>query len=189
MNMPAFVASVIFGVMIAEARLSRSNDEALRQAGATRPSGDPYWAIVTLYPLAFLCMAIEGAWRVTHPAASAFSGPAWAVSGLLLFVASKALKYWAIRALGVRWSVRVWILPGQRLVHAGPYRYVAHPNYIAVMGELAGAAMMMGARISGPLTIALFGLALAARIRFENRILAAMLAQSPQPDVLRDDRL
>jgi methyltransferase len=64
------------------------------------------------------------------------------------------------------------VLPGSSLVHDGPYRYVQHPNYIAVIGELVGTAMMMGALISGPLTIAAFAAALAARIRFETRVLA-----------------
>jgi methyltransferase len=89
----------------------------------------------------------------------------------VLFAASKALKYWAIRTLGDRWSFRVLILPGVPLVTAGPYRYVRHPNYIAVVGELVGTAMMVGARVTGPMMIALFGIALWARIRFEERAL------------------
>lgn len=166
------ITSVVFGLMLAEARLSARNEAALRAAGAIRPPGDPYLAIAALYPLAFLAMGIEGGWRASTAAAEPSGGPAWAVSGALLFAASKLLKYWAIGSLGIRWSFRVWTLPGQPLVRSGPYRYVAHPNYIAVIGELAGAAMMVGARMSGPVSLALFGLALAARIRFENRVLA-----------------
>jgi len=63
------------------------------------------------------------------------------------------------------------VLPGVPLVATGPYRYVAHPNYIAVVGELGGAAMMFGATVTGPISIALFGLALWARVRFETRVL------------------
>lgn len=173
MTVPIVVTAVIFGLMLAEARLSARNEAALREAGAIRPSGDPYLAIATIYPLAFLAMGIEGAWRAASVvAADAPGGPAWAASGVLLFAASKLLKYWAIGSLGMRWSFRVWILPGRPLVRSGPYRYIAHPNYVAVIGELAGAAMMVGARISGPVSLVLFGLALAARIRFENRMLA-----------------
>ena len=104
------------------------------------------------------------------------TGPSWLASGLLLFAASKGLKYWAIRTLGDRWSFRVLTLPGVPLVTTGPYRYVAHPNYIAVAGELTGAAMMFGARVTGPIAMALFGLALWARVRFETRVLRAAQA-------------
>lgn len=173
MNATVFIAAAIVGLMLAEWQLSRRNEAVLRAHGAIRPAGDPYAVIVTLYPAAFLAMAIEGAWRAAAPATAASDGPAWAVSGALLFVTSKALKYWAIRALGVRWTFRVWVLPGWPLVRTGPYRYVAHPNYLAVIGETAGAAMMMGARITGPISIVLVGLALVARVRFENRVLAA----------------
>jgi methyltransferase len=117
-------------------------------------------------------MGIEGAWRAGAGVPST-GGPAWLPAGVLLFTASKALKYWAIGTLGPRWSFRVWILPGRGLVRSGPYEYVAHPNYIAVGGELLAAAMMVRAFVSGPAMMVLFGLALAARIRFENRVLAA----------------
>jgi methyltransferase len=126
--------------------------------------------MAVLYPAAFAAMTVEGMWRASRPLGS---GPSWLASGLLLFAASKGLKYWAIRTLGDRWSFRVLTLPGAPLVTRGPYRYVAHPNYIAVVGELAGAAMMMRAWVSGPLMLAAFGLVLAARIRFETRVLRA----------------
>jgi methyltransferase len=95
------------------------------------------------------------------------------LSGLLLFVASKALKYWAIAALGPRWSFRVLVLPRVPLVATGPYRYVAHPNYVAVVGELLGTAMMMKAQVTGPVALAVFGTLLAIRVRFETRALRA----------------
>jgi methyltransferase len=68
----------------------------------------------------------------------------------------------------------VFVLPDVPLVTAGPYRYVTHPNYIAVVGELVGAAMMVGAQVTGPVMIGLFGLALWARIRFENTVLQSL---------------
>ena len=63
------------------------------------------------------------------------------------------------------------VLPGVTLVSSGPYRYIAHPNYVAVVGELLGAAMMMSAWITGPIALAAFGAALAARVRVERRAL------------------
>jgi len=103
--------------------------------------------------------------------AGAVGEPSWLLSGILLFGASKALKYWAITALGERWTFRVVVLPGVPLVTGGPYRYVAHPNYVAVIGELVGTAMMVGAVVAGPLTIAAVALAIWARVRFEEQAL------------------
>jgi methyltransferase len=173
-NLVAFVVAVIAGLLIAEARVSWKHERELRARGAVEPPGDVHWAMAVLYPGAFALMGLEGLYRAatleTPGAVSpAPPGPAWFVSGVVLFVASKTLKYWAIRTLGGRWSFRVLLLPGAPLITSGPYQYVRHPNYIAVMGELVGAAMMVGARIAGPVMIALFGVALWARIRFEER--------------------
>ena len=179
MNAVLFVTAVIFGLMLAEMQHSRRNEGILRNQGAIEPAGDVYLALAWLYPTAFLAMGAEGTWRAWAAGLGGWSpfespgdgGPSWAAAGVVLFVASKALKYWAIKALGERWSFRVLIQPGRPLVTTGPYEYVNHPNYIAVVGELVGAAMMLGARVSGPIMIAAFGVALWARVRFETRIL------------------
>lgn len=179
MSLVIFVTATIIGLMLAENRLSRRNEAWLLSQGAQRPDGDVFRALAILYPAAFLVMGAEGAWRAGDAAGraaqvAASPAPSWFLSGLLLFVAGKALKYWAIRSLGERWTFRVFVLPDVPLVTAGPYRYVTHPNYIAVVGELVGAAMMVGAQVMGPVMIGLFGLALWARIRFENTVLQSL---------------
>jgi len=179
MNATVFLTAVIFGLMLAEMRVSRANEAGLRRQGAIVPAGDVYTALAWLYPAAFLSMGIEGAWRAHAAGLSGWAafetpadgGPSWPVAGVMLFVASKALKYWAIRTLGDRWTFRVMVLPGRPLITTGPYRFVDHPNYIGVVGELVGAAMMLGARVSGPIMTIAFGIALWARLRFESRIL------------------
>jgi methyltransferase len=176
MNAVLFITSVVLGLLIAEARLSRGNERLLRARGAVLPPGDVYLALLVLYPTSFVLMGAEGVWRTSVSGRSGFDvlaspGPSWFASGLLLFVASKALKYWAIRSLGERWTFRVFVVRGEPLVTTGPYRYVTHPNYIAVIGELVGTAMMVGASVCGPVMTGAFGVALWARVRFENRIL------------------
>jgi methyltransferase len=178
-NEVAFIAAVVFGFMLAEQRMSRRNERQLRAAGAVEAPNDVYRALALVYPSAFLVMAIEGLWRAAGTEASPAGGPSWMASGVLLFAASKALKYWAIRALGERWSFRVLVEPGRPLVATGPYAYIAHPNYVAVIGELAGAAMMVNAPISGPIMMVLFALVLRRRIRVESLALAASGRQRP----------
>jgi methyltransferase len=180
MNATIFATAVVFGLMLAENRRSRQNEAALLSHGAIAPPGDVYWLLAWLYPAAFLVMGVEGAWRAWYAGSTTTpaEGPSWAAAGVLLFVASKALKYWAIASLGERWSFRVLVQPGRPLVTTGPYRYVAHPNYIAVVGELVGAAMMVGALVTGPVMILAFGLALQARVRFESRVLRDLTRQA-----------
>jgi len=175
-NLVAFAVSVIFGLMLAEQQLSSRNERSLRAAGAVEPPGDLYWPLAVAYPLAFLAMGLEGAWRAAHDTGPS-SGPSWAASGVVLFVASKALKYWAIRTLGERWSFRVLTLPGRPLVAIGPYRYLDHPNYVAVVGELVGTALMVTAPLTGPLAFVIFGALLWRRWRFEHRALSGLRKQ------------
>jgi len=186
MNLVLFITAVIVGLLLAETRVSSINARRLRERGAIMPPGDAYLALKILYPAAFLIMGAEGLWRASEAGRTGFtvehSGPSWLASGVVLFVASKALKYWAIRTLGERWTFRVFVVPDAPLIATGPYRYVAHPNYIAVVGELIGTAMMVGAPISGPVMLGAFGVALRARVKFENQVLRAIAGSAASRD-------
>jgi methyltransferase len=170
MTIDAVTLAVIVGLMLAETRRSRANEHALAARGAVRPDGDVWVWMAALYPLSFALMGAEGIWRAERAEAGTALG--WYLAGLLVFVAGKGMKYWAIRTLADRWSFRVMIVPGAPLVRGGPYRYVTHPNYIGVVGELVGTAMMMKATVTGPLMCVAFGIVLWGRMRFENRMLA-----------------
>jgi methyltransferase len=173
MILQLFALSVIAGMMLAELRLSRRNEAELRGRGALEAPGDPYAAMAVAYPAAFLLMGAEGLMRGVAPGAF--------VAGVLLFAAAKVIKYWAIGSLGSRWSFRVLVLPAMPLVTDGPYRYIAHPNYVGVVGELAGTAMMMQAWVTGPIAIAGFGAVLWRRVRVETRALEAAYEIQGQP--------
>jgi methyltransferase len=170
MNTVAVTGAVIIGLLLAETRVSRTHEQLLLKAGAVRPDGDPYLALKLLYPAAFVAMIGEGLWRASQLGA-VDTGPNWFASGVILFAASKGLKYWAIGSLGVRWTFKVFVIPHSPLVTTGPYRYLEHPNYVAVVGELVGAAMMCGAPIAGVIGSLAFGAALWRRVRFESAVL------------------
>src|SRR5205823_6100958 len=118
----------------------------LREAGAIEPPGDVFAIMRWAYPGAFVLMAIEGA--VMGPAPRVVI-----IAGVAILIASKALKAWAIASLGERWTFRVLVLPGAPLVTSGPYAVMRHPNYVAVVGELVGMALVVGARVMGPVAI------------------------------------
>jgi methyltransferase len=61
---------------------------------------------------------------------------------MLVLVAALGLRWWALRALGDRWTTRVVVVPGETLVTSGPYRWLRHPNYVAVVLEIAAIPML-----------------------------------------------
>jgi methyltransferase len=150
--------------MIVEAIRAAANERAQRFHGGIEPSGDVYQLMRVAYPGAFLAMFVEGALR---------GGPQlpFVALGAVVFVAAKALKWWAILSLGPFWTFRVIVVPGAALVATGPYRWLRHPNYVGVMGELAGVALMTGAWVSGVAGIIIFGSLVIRRIAVEDRLL------------------
>ena len=161
---PRLVLIAVFIPMLVEARRASLNERALRARGAIEPPGDVYKMMRVAYPAAFLAMIAEGFFR-GRPAAPALT------SGVLLFGAAKALKWWAILTLGPFWTFRVIVVPGAPLVTGGPYRYLRHPNYVAVAGELAAVALMTGAVVTGPLGIVGFAALMLKRVAVEERAL------------------
>lgn len=154
----------VLAVMAGESVLSSYNAALLRARGAVEPPGDVFRLMQWAYPLGFVALAVEGA--LTGPAAE----PALA-AGILVFGLAKALKAWAISTLGARWSFRVLVPPDEPPIVGGPYRLIRHPNYLAVAGEIVGAALIVGAPVTGVVFLAGFGWLMRRRIAVEDRAL------------------
>jgi methyltransferase len=156
--------TIIFVPMVLEALLSRRNERALRALGAVEPPGDVYHLMQIAYPALFLAILAEGVYR---------DDPRDVITaaGFTVFVAAKVLKYWAVVTLGVRWTFRVLVPEGSTIIGAGPYQLLRHPNYVAVLGEFAGAALLVHAFVTGSVALLSFGALVAARIRIEERAL------------------
>jgi methyltransferase len=154
---------IVFAWMLVEARRAARNERGQRARGGIEPADDVYGLMRVVYPAAFLAMLAEGASR------GAAAG--WLAAGAALFAAAKAIKWWAILTLGRAWTFRVIVVRGAPLVAAGPYRFLRHPNYVGVMGELVGTAVMARAVVTGPAAVLLFGILLSKRIAVEERAL------------------
>jgi methyltransferase len=157
-----FVAA--FGPMIAEAMLSARQERALRATGAVEPGGDVHNTMRIAYPASFGAMILEALARERT-----FALPA--AAGIVVFLLAKGLKYWAIATLGPRWTFRVLVPPGSTRTTSGPYRWLRHPNYVGVFGELVGMTLMAQAPISGIAATVAFGMLMLRRIRVEERAL------------------
>ncbi|HEY2150731.1 MAG TPA: isoprenylcysteine carboxylmethyltransferase family protein [Vicinamibacterales bacterium] len=163
--MVATLFAIVFGTMIGESIRASRNERAQFQLGGVEPPDDVYQVMRIMYPGVFLAMFAERLMSSSSPPVPV------AVAGGVVFAAAKALKWWAIRSLGRSWTFRVIVVPGMRLVVRGPYRWLRHPNYVGVVGELVGVALLLGATITGPLGLVAFSGLLIKRIAVENRTL------------------
>ncbi len=151
-------------IMLGESALSSHNERVLRGRGAIEPDGDVIDTMRWAYPSCFVAMAIEGA--LIGP-----TTPNGLAIGFAVFGLAKALKVWAISTLGVRWTFRVLVLRDAPLVSGGPYAVLRHPNYLAVLGELAGMALIVWAPFAGVASLIGFGMLMRQRMRIEDRAL------------------
>ena len=163
LTLSVLALSLVMVVMALEASISRRNEMALRKRGAVEASGDVYRTMQWAYPASFGAMAIEGAMFGDAPGTTA-------IVGACLMMGSKALKFWAIASLGDRWTFKVLVVP-EPLVTRGPYMWLRHPNYVAVVGELVSMALLVGALVTGPVATIFFTLLMWRRIRVEDRAL------------------
>lgn len=160
----AAALAVALLIMLAEHRMSTRHERLLRARGAVEPPDAVYSTMRWAYPAVFVAMAVEG--MVFGPASRRVF-----VAGIAVFAIAKVVKLWAITTLGERWTYKVLVLPGVPLVITGPYRFVRHPNYVGVVGELVGMALITGARVTGPLALVFFSWLLTRRIQAEERAL------------------
>ncbi len=97
--------------------------------------------------------------------------PALAAGALVVFAAAQGLRYWAIRPLGAAWNVRARVTPALGVSTRGPYRFVRHPNYLAVVLEFLAVPLALGSWRSTLLLNLVHAPILARRIRREEALL------------------
>jgi methyltransferase len=154
---------VILGLVtlerIAELWLARRNTQRLLAQGAREHAPGHYPLIV----------ALHAAWL----ASLWWLAPARPIAGLwlALFVLIELGRIWVLASLGRRWTTRIIVVPGERLVARGPYRFVDHPNYVVVVAEIAVLPLVFGLSLVALVFTLLNAGVLAIRIREENRAL------------------
>jgi methyltransferase len=163
----ALFLAVLAAQRVSELLLSAANTKRLVARGAREVGSRHFPLIVLVHVLFPLCLVAEVVGLGARP------GSLWAL-WLGLWLAAQALRYVAFRSLGERWSVRILVLPGEPLVRRGPYRFMRHPNYVAVIVELLAAPLMFGAwRTAVAISLLDLG-ALGIRIRAEEAALRDM---------------
>ena len=126
--MTGIAYAIIFLVVLqrlAELVLANRNTKRLKAQGAVE-IGAAHYPLIVLLHTAWLLAVL---WLL--PAPLEISWP-W----LAIFVLLQAARIWVIASLGPYWTTRIISVPGAALVRRGPYRFVRHPNYLVVAGEI-----------------------------------------------------
>ena len=155
----------------AELVVSRRNARRAFAAGGVETGRRAYAIMVgvhALFPLA--CAAEVLLLPRSFPGAAGFAA-------LAVALGAQALRWWAVATLGERWSTRVIVVPGAAPVTGGPYRFLRHPNYLAVVLEIAAVPLIHGAWLSALVFSALNAALLAHRIPAEERALGSAYAE------------
>jgi methyltransferase len=141
-----------------------------------RESGQGHYPVMVVLHTGLLVGALVEAW-VRRPDVAA--GLAWSMLALVL--ASQALRWWCIATLGRRWNTRVIVVPGLAPVRRGPYRFLSHPNYVAVVVEGFALPLVHAAWVTAVVFSLANAVLLTVRIRAEN----AALGTLPDGDLTR----
>jgi methyltransferase len=159
------VALVAAGRLV-ELRIAKRNLRNLLARGGVEAAPGHYPWMVLLHA-GFLISCVLEVWLLDRPFL-----PALGIPMLLLSVLAKGLRYWVISTLDGRWTTRIVVLPGASPVTGGPYRFLRHPNYLAVIIEMLALPLIHTAWITAVVFSLLNGLILRVRIRAEEAALA-----------------
>jgi methyltransferase len=153
---------------VAELVVSQRN-AAWSLAHGGRETGQAHYRVMVLLHAGFLVAVLAEAYlrRPDVP-------PSLAWSMLALVAAAQGLRWWCIVTLGRQWSTRVIVVPGLPVVRSGPYRFLAHPNYVAVVVEGAALPMVHACWITTVAFTVANAALLTVRIRVEEQALAAL---------------
>ncbi len=153
---------------LAELWWARQNEARLVAAGGVEFGRSHLALMIGIHVIWLL-----GLWALAydHPVAPAY---------LVVFIVLQVARFWVLLTLGRRWTIRVIVVPGERLVTRGPYRFLRHPNYIVVIGEVAAVPLALGLPIYALAFSFLNAVVLAMRIREENATLAANAFGGPK---------
>jgi methyltransferase len=156
----------------AELLVSRRNARVALAAGGVETGRRAYAIMVVVHALFPVACASE-VLLLRRP----FPG-ALGLAALTVAFAAQALRWWAIATLGWRWNTRIIVVPGASPVTGGPYRFLRHPNYLAVVLEMLSVPLTHGAWLTALIFSSLNAALLAVRIPAEERALGRPYAES-----------
>jgi methyltransferase len=161
MSLAVIILAFVTLQRLAELAIAQRNTTHLLARGAYEVAPEHYPLIVAVHTA-----WLAGLWWLA-PGLTPDAG--W----LVVFFALQFGRVWVLATLGARWTTRIIVLPGAPLITTGPYRFVSHPNYAVVVGEIAALPLAFGLPGFAILFSVLNAAVLVIRIRAENQALVA----------------
>ena len=158
-------------IRLGELSVAQRNLRWAREHGGVETGAGHYPVMVALHTALLIGCVVE-VWVADRPFLPWLGWPM-----LALLVGAHALRWWCIRTLGPQWNTRVVRVPGMPLVTGGPYRWFAHPNYVAVVVEGFALPLVHTAWVTALVFTVLNALLLRVRLRVESQA----LAEAPVP--------
>ncbi|GAA4943451.1 methyltransferase [Nonomuraea thailandensis] len=166
MSAYALLIGLVVAERLAELVVARRNLAWARARGAAE-YGRRHYPWIVLAHVGLLAAAPAEVWLLDRPFLPALGWPM-----LVVVVLAQGLRWWCIRTLGHQWNTRVVVVPGLPLVHRGPYRWMRHPNYVAVVAEGIALPLVHTAWVTALVFTITNAALLAVRIRVEDAALA-----------------
>lgn len=164
--------AALAGERLLELFISRRNARRAFDRGAIEV-GRMHFRIMALMHTAFLASCAIESMVVAHAIS-----PIVSTIALLSALLAQVLRYSAVAALGERWNTRIIVVPGTPPVRRGLYRWMRHPNYVAVAIEIAAVPLIRGCWFTAAGFTIANALILAVRIPAEERALGANYSES-----------
>jgi methyltransferase len=153
------ILALVTAQRLGELVLANRNTKRLLAAGGVEHGAGHYPLIVALH-----AGWLGGLWLL------AWDRPV-SLAWLAVYVVLQAGRAWVLASLGARWTTRIIAVPGEALVRRGPYRFIPHPNYAVVAGEILVLPLVFGLWAYALVFSALNAVVLWIRIRAERRAL------------------
>ncbi len=147
---------------LGELVIARANTRKLLGRGAIEVGANHYPLVVLVHAAWLIALWIWGRDQDVNLVA------------LAAFAVLQGLRLWVLATLGSRWTTRIIVLPGEPLVASGPYRYLSHPNYAVVAGEIALLPLALHLPLLALVFTALNAAVLVIRVRAEARGLSVV---------------
>ena len=153
---------------VAELVVSQRNWACSRERGGTELGAGHYPAMVVLH-VALLVGCLAEPWLLDRPFVPALGWPM-----VVVVLGAQVLRWWCITTLGHQWNSRVIVVPGAARVTGGPYRWIPHPNYVAVIVEGVALPLVHSAWFTAVAFTVLNAVLLRTRLRVENSALVSL---------------
>ena len=164
--MIAFSIFLLFVISqrLIELLIAKRNERILKAQGGIEFDKNGYRVIVVMHVVFFVSLICEKVFL------SRMLNSYWIIFAALFGVA-QFLRYWAIKSLGVYWNTKILVLPNHKLVIAGPYKFLRHPNYLAVIVEIAVIPLIFSCYLTACIFSVINFILLRRRIKIEENAL------------------